>query len=210
MENYDYLFKIVIIGESGVGKTNMLTKLTRDKFSPESAATIGVEFATKSYQFEESSVKAQIWDTAGQERYMAITAAYFRGSYGAIIVYDITSRDSFKNAITSWYTQLNESLSKEISVMLIGNKKDLAAERQVTEKEAKNCAASNNMMFIETSALSGENIPKAFERLMREVYEKNKIKKEVLESSSEESVIKTEKLEEGKNKKKSKLKYLCC
>lgn len=117
----DYLFKVVVIGDSGVGKSNLLSRFTRDEFNLESKSTIGVEFATRSVSIEGKMIKAQIWDTAGQERYRAITSAYYRGAVGALIVYDITKDTSFEN-VEKWLAELKENASTDITMMLVGNK----------------------------------------------------------------------------------------
>ena len=124
MDHYDHLFKIVLIGDSGVGKSNLLLRYTQDQFKINSQSTIGVEFATRSIQIEDSYVRAQIWDTAGQERYRAITNAYYRNAVGALLIYDITKRNTFDN-INRWYSELREHADHNIVVLLVGNKCDL-------------------------------------------------------------------------------------
>merc|ERR1711904_652802 len=119
-ERYDYLFKVVVIGDSGVGKSNLLSRFTRDEFNLESKSTIGVEFATRSVSIEGKTIKAQIWDTAGQERYRAITSAYYRGAVGALVVYDITKDVSFEN-VEKWLSELKENATADITMMLVGN-----------------------------------------------------------------------------------------
>lgn len=129
-EPYDYLFKLVLIGDSGVGKSNLLSRFTRDYFDLETKSTIGVEFATKRLETDGKSIKAQIWDTAGQERYRAITSAYYRGAVGALLVFDIAKRSSFENA-DRWLKELRDHADPGIMVMLVGNKRDLQHMRQV-------------------------------------------------------------------------------
>eukprot|EP01036_Dinobryon_divergens_P032180 gene32180-41720_t len=113
-EEYDYLFKVVLIGDSGVGKSNLLSRFTRNEFNLESKSTIGVEFATKSIQVDSKIVKAQIWDTAGQERYRAITSAYYRGAVGALLVYDISKRSTFEN-VERWLKELRDHAEPNIA-----------------------------------------------------------------------------------------------
>ncbi|KAF7682769.1 GTP-binding protein YPT32/YPT11 [Astathelohania contejeani] len=173
-ELYDYLFKIVLIGNSGVGKTNLLSKLTRNDFQRETKATIGVEFATMTFKLKEAIVKAQIWDTAGQERYRAITSAYYRGTLGALIVYDVTRKSSLTDSINHWLTQLRAHSQENITIMLVGNKVDLEEMRQVTQGEGERLACANGLIFFETSAYSGENVKEAFNELIKCIYEKNK------------------------------------
>ncbi|XP_026194593.1 ras-related protein Rab-11B [Cyclospora cayetanensis] len=163
---YDYLYKIVLIGDSGVGKSNMLSRFTRDEFNLESKSTIGVEFATKSVYLDEGKViKAQIWDTAGQERYRAITSAYYRGAVGALLVYDITKRQSFDN-VERWLKELRDHADPNIVILLVGNKSDLRHLRGITPEEATRFANRENLAFIETSALDATNVEQAFHQIL--------------------------------------------
>lgn len=163
--HYDCLFKIVLIGDSGVGKSNLLSRFTRNEFSLESKSTIGVEFATRSLTIEGKSVKAQIWDTAGQERYRAITSAYYRGAVGALLVYDIAKAASFEN-VERWLKELRDHADSSIVVMLVGNKTDLRHLRQVPTETAKDFAVRSELSFIETSALEGDNVETAFTQIL--------------------------------------------
>merc|ERR1711968_199013 len=115
-EEYDYLFKVVLIGDSGVGKSNLLTRFTRDEFKQDSKSTIGVEFATQTIQVDKKTVKAQIWETAGQERYRAITSAYYRGAVGALLVYDITKKQTFENVKEMWLEELKQNADDNIII----------------------------------------------------------------------------------------------
>ncbi|XP_003573862.2 ras-related protein Rab11D [Brachypodium distachyon] len=166
---YDYLFKIVLIGDSGVGKSNLLTRFTRNEFSLESKSTIGVEFATRSIRVDDKVVKAQIWDTAGQERYRAVTSAYYRGALGALLVYDITKRQSFDH-IPRWLEELRGHADKNIVIMLVGNKSDLEDERAVSTEDAKEFAEKENVFFLETSALQATNVENAFQTVLSEIF----------------------------------------
>ena len=168
-EDYDYLFKVVLIGESNVGKSNLLSRFTRDEFNLESKSTIGVEFATKSITTNGKVIKAQIWDTAGQERYRAITSAYYRGAVGALLVYDISKRVTFEN-MERWLQELKDHASQEIVIMLVGNKGDLRHLRGVGQDEALAFAEKHSLAFIETSALESTNVETAFMRLLSEIY----------------------------------------
>jgi Ras-related protein Rab-11A len=168
-DEYDYLFKVVLIGDSGVGKSNLLSRFTRNEFNLESKSTIGVEFATKSIQADNKVIKAQIWDTAGQERYRAITSAYYRGAVGALLVYDISKRISYDN-VDRWLKELRDHADQNIIIMLVGNKKDLRHMRQVQTDEAKEYCKANKLFFIETSALADSNVGTAFETILKEIY----------------------------------------
>jgi small GTP-binding protein len=167
----DLLIKIVLIGDSGVGKTNLLSRFTRDQFNPESKSTIGVEFATQTIPYDDKVVKAQIWDTAGQERYRAITSAYYRGAVGALLLYDITSMTSFQSA-SRWLKELRENADPNIVVMVVGNKSDLADKRAVETHDAVEFARTEQVFFLESSAKDSINVHEAFTTLIREVVKK--------------------------------------
>ncbi|XP_021732645.1 ras-related protein Rab2BV-like [Chenopodium quinoa] len=167
---YDYLFKIVLIGDSGVGKSNILSRFTRNEFCLESKSTIGVEFATRTLQVEGKVVKAQIWDTAGQERYRAITSAYYRGAVGALLVYDLTKKQSFDN-VNRWLHELRDHADSNIVIMLVGNKSDLKHLRGVSEQEGQFLAEKEELVFLETSALDSTNVEKAFQTILLDIYQ---------------------------------------
>eukprot|EP00301_Raphidiophrys_heterophryoidea_P019660 c4547_g1_i1.p1 GENE.c4547_g1_i1~~c4547_g1_i1.p1 ORF type:complete len:228 (-),score=67.09 c4547_g1_i1:30-677(-) len=168
-DEYDFLFKIVLIGDSGVGKSNLLSRFTRNEFTLESKSTIGVEFATRSIQTDGKTIKAQIWDTAGQERYRAITSAYYRGAVGALLVYDIAKHASFEN-VERWLKELRDHASQNIVIMLVGNKCDLRHLRAVPTAEAQSMAEKHSLSFIETSALDATNVEVAFQMLLTDIH----------------------------------------
>ncbi|XP_065051519.1 ras-related protein Rab-11A-like [Rhopilema esculentum] len=168
-DQYDYLYKIVLTGDSGVGKSCLLSRFTRNEFDSESKSTIGVEFATRSIQLDNKIVKAQVWDTAGQERYRAITSAYYRGAVGAMVTYDIAKLRSFTN-IQRWLTELREHADPNIVVMLVGNKSDLKHLRAVNIEDAQEFATQNDMLFTETSALEATNVEAAFTETIKKVH----------------------------------------
>jgi len=168
-DEYDYLFKVVLIGDSGVGKSNLLSRFTRNEFNLESKSTIGVEFATRSIEVEGKTIKAQIWDTAGQERYRAITAAYYRGAVGALLVYDIAKHTTYEN-VERWLKELRDHADNNIVIMLVGNKSDLRHLRAVPTEDARSYAERNNLSFIETSALDSTNVETAFQNILTEIY----------------------------------------
>lgn len=166
----DYLFKIVMIGDSGVGKTNIMTKFSRNVFSQTSKATIGVDFASRNISIDDKYIKIQIWDTAGQERYRAITSSYYRNSSGIMLVYDITNEDTFRHC-TKWLTELKSNIGANIPILLIGNKNDIIYQRTVSENIAAEFAKNSGLMFMETSALDGNNIDEAFSVLAKHIYD---------------------------------------
>lgn len=168
-DEYDYLFKVVLIGDSGVGKSNLLSRFTRNEFNLESKSTIGVEFATRSINVDGKTIKAQIWDTAGQERYRAITSAYYRGAVGALLVYDIAKHVTFEN-VDRWLKELRDHADHNIVIMLVGNKSDLRHLRAVPTDDAKGYSEQRNLSFIETSALDSTNVEQAFQTILTEIY----------------------------------------
>ncbi|KAI8982020.1 ras family-domain-containing protein [Mycotypha africana] len=169
-DEYDYLFKLVLIGDSGVGKSNLLSRFTSNEFNLESKSTIGVEFATKNLEIDNHTVKAQIWDTSGQERYRAITGAYYRGAVGALLVYDITRQSSFQN-VQHWLKELRDHADPNIVIMLVGNKLDLSeTSRQVSTEDGGSLAEQEGFLFIETSALDATNVDKAFQSIFDTIY----------------------------------------
>lgn len=168
-QKVDYVFKVVLIGDSAVGKSQILARFARDEFSLDSKATIGVEFQTRTLVLQHKSVKAQIWDTAGQERYRAVTSAYYRGAVGALLVYDITKRQTFEH-IPRWLEELRGHADKNIVIMLIGNKIDLDDQRAVATEDAKEFAEKEGLFFLETSALDSTNVETAFSTVLTEIF----------------------------------------
>jgi small GTP-binding protein len=167
-DKYDILYKTVLIGDCAVGKSNLLSRFTQDDFSLESKSTIGVEFGTKSIKLNNNNIKIQIWDTAGQERYRSITSAYYRGSHGIVLVYDITKRKSFEN-IVIWLDEIYKYAEKTIPIILIGNKSDLSHLRSVSTEEGRQFANKHTMDFIETSALDSINVDECFINLVNKI-----------------------------------------
>ncbi|XP_042472115.1 ras-related protein RGP1-like [Zingiber officinale] len=168
-QKIDYVFKVVLIGDSAVGKSQLLARFSRNEFSVDSKATIGVEFQTRTLTIDQKTIKAQIWDTAGQERYRAVTSAYYRGAVGAMLVYDITKRQSFDH-MARWLDELRTHADRNIVIMLIGNKSDLGSLRAVSIDDAKEFAQRENLFFMETSALEATNVESAFETALSEIY----------------------------------------
>ena len=174
-EDYDFLYKIVIIGEAGVGKTHLLSKYIKGTLPKNPTSTIGVEFATRTVPLQSGgTVKAQIWDTAGQERYRAITCAHYRRSIGALLVYDVTNEKSFV-ACKRWMEELRDQAEPDIVIMLVGNKLDLIDKTQsnckVPTEVAAKFAKTNGMLFKETSTFTGLNVKEAFEGLLQTIYQ---------------------------------------
>ena len=169
--NEDYLFKIIVLGDCAVGKSNILSKYSKNIFNKSSKSTIGVELITKFFRYENKIIKVNIWDTAGQERFTSMITTYYKGAKGAFLVYDITRKITFDN-IDNWLKELISINSNKISLSLIGNKNDLSLLRQVSKNKAQEKANKYGMKFYETSALDSSNIRQAFEDLIKDIYNK--------------------------------------
>ncbi|XP_010471428.1 PREDICTED: ras-related protein RABA6a isoform X2 [Camelina sativa] len=169
-EECDYLFKAVLIGDSAVGKSNLLSRFSKDEFRLDSKPTIGVEFAYRNVHVGDKIIKAQIWDTAGQERFRAITSSYYRGALGALLIYDITRRTTFEN-IKKWLFELRDFSNPDTVVVLVGNKSDLRHSREVEEDDGKSLAESEGLYFLETSALENVNVEEAFLVMIGRIHE---------------------------------------
>ena len=199
-KKYDHLYKIILIGDTSVGKTALLSKYLKGVFPTSPLSTVATEFATKIIRIKDGgSIKAQIWDTAGEEKYKSITFHHYRKSVGALIVYDITKRITFLN-VMNWYDDLMLKADKDCIIALIGNKLDLIQKnerkREVTKEEAQEYANDNNMLFYETSAYNGDNINDIFEELLQTIYiERRKIKK--LEINENQNTINISKMEKN-------------
>jgi Ras-related protein Rab-11A len=167
------IIKVIIIGESGVGKTNIMTRYTTGEFLHDSPSTIGVEFFTKKLQINNRDITIQIWDTAGQERFKAITRSIYHGAKAIIVVYDITNIESY-NKVESWIREVKNHVHDNAPICLVGNKNDLVHLREVQEDTVIKFAKENKLLFFETSAASdNNNISLVFENLVREVIDKN-------------------------------------
>jgi small GTP-binding protein len=185
-EEFDLIFKIVIIGDSGVGKTNLIGRYLKNEYKEDSKATVGVEFGEKKYEINGLKIKAQIWDTAGQERYRAITSMYYKGAKGGLIVFDLSSKSTFQN-VEKWFNEIKKTADPTINLILIGNKSDLKDKRQISTEEGENKAKEMNVAYLETSALNADNVDKAFDLLIQEITKK--MKKEIEEEEYEENDI---------------------
>jgi len=173
-EDYDYLYKIVLVGEAAVGKTHLLSRYIKGTLPKNPTSTIGVEFATRTVPLETGgTVKAQIWDTAGQERYRAITSAHYRRAVGALLVYDITNEKSFQ-AVKRWMEELRDHAEPDIVIMLVGNKIDLCDRnpeaRKIPRETGEKFAKEHGLMFHETSAITVVKVKEAFEELLQNIY----------------------------------------
>ena len=200
MENkeYDLLFKLILIGDSCVGKSNILLKYLKNQFNENSKTTVGVEFGTKNIIINNKRIKIQIWDTAGQERYRSITSAYYKGAKGALIVYDITRKNTFDN-IDKWITDLKLNGDKDICIIILGNKSDLIDKREINKNDGIKKAEMYKIAFLETSALNGDNISKAFDELIEQIVINNK---NIFQDDNENEIDKGVNLNDEKNNNK--------
>jgi len=171
MTEYDHLFKILMVGDSGVGKSSLLLRFTDDTFSENFISTIGVDFKIRTVNIDNKIVKMQIWDTAGQERFRTITSSYYRGAHGVILVYDVTDQVSFNNA-RQWLTEIERYACGNVVKLLVGNKSDLTTKRVVDFVTGKEFADQYNLPFLEASAKDGNNVGTAFNMLVRDIFNK--------------------------------------
>ena len=198
-EEYDMMFKILLLGDSGVGKSSLLLRYTKDQFNQDIRSTIGVEFGVKYLKIDNLQLKVQIWDTAGMERYSSITSSYYKGAKGVIIVYDICKKKSFES-IDRWINNFKEKADEDAVILLIGNKSDLTEERQVDTEEAKSISQKNKLAFMETSAKNNDNVNKAFLTLFEEILKIYKEKNSEIINDIEESKKKSNGGGHGKSK----------
>eukprot|EP01083_Nonionella_stella_P004577 13276_1 len=168
---YDYLFKLLLIGDSGVGKSCLLLRFADDTYTESYISTIGVDFKIRTIEIDGKTIKLQIWDTAGQERFRTITSSYYRGAHGIIVVYDMTETDSF-TAVQNWLGEIERYASENVQKLLVGNKCDLVDKRQVDEATAQEFADQHAMPFLETSAKSAVCVEKAFITMAQKIKEK--------------------------------------
>jgi len=165
---YDYLFKLLLIGDSGVGKSCLLLRFADDTYTDSYISTIGVDFKIRTIELDGKTIKLQIWDTAGQERFRTITSSYYRGAHGIIVVYDITDQESFNN-VKQWLQEIERYACDNVSKLLVGNKCDLTAKRAVAHDTAKAYADQLGIPFLETSAKSATNVEQAFLTMAAEI-----------------------------------------
>eukprot|EP00056_Hartaetosiga_gracilis_P020323 m.18788 g.18788 ORF g.18788 m.18788 type:complete len:219 (-) comp8359_c0_seq1:149-805(-) len=187
MSSYAYLFKYIIIGDSAVGKSCLLLQFTDSRFQMVHDLTIGVEFGARMVTIDKKQIKLQIWDTAGQESFRSITRSYYRGAAGALLVYDITRRDTFQHLAT-WLEDAKAHSNPNMVIILVGNKSDLGEERQVSYEDGERFANQHGLMFLETSAKTSANVEEAFTSTAAKIYEK--IQKNIFDASNEMDGIK--------------------
>jgi len=164
---YDYLFKLLLIGDSGVGKSCLLLRFADDTYTESYISTIGVDFKIRTVQLDGHTAKLQIWDTAGQERFRTITSSYYRGAHGIIVVYDVTDKESFDN-VSNWLKEIDRYASADVNKLLVGNKCDLE-NKAVDTAAAKEFADQLGIAFMEASAKNATNVEQAFMTMAAEI-----------------------------------------
>ncbi|XP_065595677.1 LOW QUALITY PROTEIN: ras-related protein Rab-1A [Cyrtonyx montezumae] len=165
---YDYLFKLLLIGDSGVGKSCLLLRFADDTYTESYISTIGVDFKIRTIELDGKTIKLQIWDTAGQERFRTITSSYYRGAHGIIVVYDVTDQESFNN-VKQWLQEIDRYASENVNKLLVGNKCDLTTKKVVDYTTAKEFADSLGIPFLETSAKNATNVEQSFMTMAAEI-----------------------------------------
>ena len=194
MEESEMIFKIIIVGNSSTGKTKIIDRYLKNIFEDNSIPTLGFQMYKKEFQIEQDKITVQIWDTAGQEKYASLTSSYYKSAKGALVVYDITDKESF-NKIEKLVDDLKNGCDKNIYIILLGNKIDLEDRRVITKEEGENLAQKLNLGFGEVSAKTGDGIEEAFQKLINEVY---RISKNEFKSYSDVQVSVNQKIEPKK------------
>lgn len=213
MSDYNYLYKYIVVGDAGVGKSCLLLRFTDKRFRAEHDMTIGVEFGHRVVEIENQTIKLQIWDTAGQEAFRSITRAYYRGATGALLVYDISRRITFDH-LAQWLMDARQNAQANMVIILIGNKSDIE-RREVSTEEGAWFARQNGLFFLETSAKTGENVEAAFLETARRIHENLQAGMYDLSSDSHGITVGMPRRQgptptEQRNSNAATLQYACC
>ena len=199
-QDYEFIFKVLLLGNSNVGKSSLFLRFVDDVWNDTFVPTIGVDFKIKTFEIDSKKIKMQIWDTAGQERFKNIISSYYRGAHGILLLYDVTDKESFKN-LSNWLIEIEKNASKNILRILIGNKCDLEDKRVITQAQGKEFADTYGLKFIETSAKKNFNVSEAFETLGRELMNAGAEKK--IEKQKENKKISVAKAQDLTTQKKN-------
>ena len=200
---FDVKYKIMVLGESRVGKTSLIKRYTKDQFGGVYLTTVGMDFQDKIIELEDKKVRLQVWDTAGQERFRNVTKSYFQSSHGLLVVYDITDKESFEK-INFWMENIKNNAPEKAKLILVGNKCDLANERKVTIEYGENKARNYNIKFFESSAKDGTNVNEIFEELVKQIIE-GKTKEEIFQKYGKEEKKQGTKIKKNQKKKKKSI-----
>ena len=198
-ENYEFIFKVLLLGNSNVGKSSLFLRFVDDIWNDTFVPTIGVDFKIKTFDIDGKKIKMQIWDTAGQERFKNIIASYYRGAHGILLIYDVTDKDSFRN-LSNWLIEIEKNANKNVLKIVIGNKTDLENKRVISYNQGKEFADTYGLKFLETSAKKNLNVNEAFETLGRELMAASEDKKIIKQKQNKKiSVGKAENLDTQRN-----------
>ena len=199
-QDYEFIFKVLLLGNSNVGKSSLFLRFVDDIWNDTFVPTIGVDFKIKTFEIDSKKIKMQIWDTAGQERFKNIIASYYRGAHGILLLYDVTDKDSFKN-LSNWLIEIEKNASKNVLKVLIGNKSDLEDKRLVSYNQGKEFADTYGLKFIEKKKKKNLNVNEAFETLGRELMSASEEKKIIHQKQNKKiSVAKAQDLNINKKK----------
>jgi Ras-related protein Rab-1A len=198
-KDYEFIFKVLLLGNSNVGKSSLFLRFVDDIWNDTFVPTIGVDFKIKTFDIDGKKIKMQIWDTAGQERFKNIIASYYRGAHGILLIYDVTDKDSFRN-LSNWLIEIEKNASKNVLKIVIGNKTDLENKRVISYNQGKEFADTYGLKFLETSAKKNLNVNEAFETLGRELMAASEDKKIIKQKQNKKiSVGKAENLDTQRN-----------
>ena len=201
-QQYDFLFKILLVGNSSVGKSSLFLRFVDDVWNDVFVPTIGVDFKIKTLKINEQNVKLQIWDTAGQERFRTIISSYYKGAQGILLVFDLTEKESFES-LNNWLIEIEKNANKNVIKLLIGNKNDLEDKRVVSYNEAKDFADSNGLKYVETSAKTNNNVTEAFSEIGKELMDASSKDKEFFANENKKTISISDKTMDLNSKNKN-------